>query len=265
MSIEATPAAMARAQRPPVTRCERRQRRLIDRYCRQGELGAREELIEELLPLARRMARRFAHSGEPGEDLFQVACVGLIKAVDRFEPRRGSSLRSYAIPTMVGELKRHLRDKGWALRVPRDLQEHALAVTSERRHLTARLGRSPTVRELAEALGSSVEEVLEATEAGDAYRADSLDAPVVADEYDAAGLVDTIGADDRGYELVEEREVLAQATGTLSRHEREVIGLRFTRQLTQSEIAALVGCSQMQVSRTLRRALDRMHAEGTLK
>jgi RNA polymerase sigma-B factor len=240
---------------------ESRQRRLVERYHSHGELRAREELIEELLPLARSMARRFATGGESREDLFQVACLGLIKAVDRFEPGRGTSIRSYVVPTVAGELKRHLRDRSWALRVPRELQERALAATRERRRLTTHLGRSPSLRELSAALGCSTEELLEALEAGDSYSAVSLDAPAARDEDGSASLVDLIGDDDPGFESVNGRDELAQAARSLTAREREVVALRFLEQLTQSEIAARVGCSQMHVSRTLRRALERMGSD----
>jgi RNA polymerase sigma-B factor len=232
------------------------ERQLLVRYHRYGDLAAREELVQRFLPLARDLALRYIYTDEPFDDLFQVASLGLIKAIDRFEPDRGTKFTSYAAPTILGELKRHFRDKGWALHVPRDLQERALAVGRERESLSKRLGRSPTVREVALALGCSVEHVLEASEAAASYEAASLDAPVTRDEDVSATLVDLLGGDDLAYELVDSRDAIANTWKTLPDVERRVVELRFVHDLTQREIGDRIGYSQMHVSRLLRRALN---------
>ena len=234
------------------------EQRLLERYHDDGDLAAREELVTRLMPLARELALRYSYTDEPFDDLFQVASLGLLKAIDRFEPARGSKFTSYAAPTILGELKRHFRDKGWALRVPRDLQERALAVSREREALSKRLGRSPTVKEIALALGQSVEAVLEASEAAGSYEAASLDAPASREDGDTGPLIDMIGSDDGSLALVGEREAMTQTWNDLPPIEQEVLRLRFTEDLTQREIGDRVGYSQMHVSRLLRRALDRM-------
>jgi RNA polymerase sigma-B factor len=234
------------------------ERQLLVRYHLGGDLDAREELVQRFLPLARDLALRYTYTDEPFDDLFQVASLGLIKAIDRFEPGRGTKFTSYAAPTILGELKRHFRDKGWALHVPRDLQERALAVSREREALSKRLGRSPTVRELAGALGCSVEEVLEASEAAASYEAASLDAPVTRDEEESAALVDLLGGDDSAYELVDSRDAIASTWRALPDVERKVVELRFMHDLTQREIGDQIGYSQMHVSRLMRRALARL-------
>ena len=177
---------------------------LLVRYHRAGDLAAREELVERFLPFARDLARRYSYTDESFDDLVQVASVGLIKAIDRFDPDRGAKFTSFAAPTILGELKRHFRDKGWALHVPRDLQERTLAVTRETEALSKRLGRSPKVREVANSLGCSVEAVLEAQEASASYEAASLDAPTSREDDEAAPLIDLLGDEDVAYELVEE-------------------------------------------------------------
>ena len=234
------------------------ERRLLVAYHRDGDLAAREELVERLLPFARDLATRYAYTDEPFDDLLQVASLGLIKAIDRFEPGRGTKFTSYAAPTILGELKRHFRDKGWALHVPRDLQERTLAVSRETEVLSKRLGRSPKIREVAAALGCTVEEVLEAQEAAASYEAASLDAPTTRDDDDAAPLVDMMGGEDSAYELVESRDAIASTWKALPDLEREILALRFTSDLTQREIGQRIGYSQMHVSRLLRRALDRL-------
>jgi RNA polymerase sigma-B factor len=234
------------------------ERRLFVRYHHQRDLAAREELAERFLPLARDLALRYTHTDESFDDLLQVASLGLIKAIDRFEPDRGTKFTSYAAPTILGELKRHFRDKGWALRVPRGLQEQTLAVSRETDALSRKLGRSPRVREVAAALGCSVEEVLEAQEAAASYEAASLDAPTARDDDEAAPLLDLIGGEDPAYELVESRDAIASTWKALPDGERRVLELRFTSDLTQREIGERIGCSQMHVSRLLRRALNRL-------
>jgi RNA polymerase sigma-B factor len=235
-----------------------RERKLFIEYHRDGDLGAREELVERFLPLARDLALRYTYTDEPFDDLLQVASLGLIKAIDRFEPGRGTKFTSYAAPTILGELKRHFRDKGWALHVPRDLQERTLAVSRESEHLSKKLGRSPKVREVAQALGCSVEAVLEAQEAAASYEAASLDAPTARDDDEAAALVDLMGQEDSAYELVESRDAIASTWQALPDVERQVLELRFMHDLTQREIGEHIGYSQMHVSRLLRRALNRL-------
>jgi RNA polymerase sigma-B factor len=238
------------------------ERALLIRYHRDGNLAARDELVERCLPLARELARRYIYTDEPFDDLLQVASLALIKAIDRFDPDRGSKFASFAAPTILGELKRHFRDKGWALHVPRDLQERALAVGREAEALSKRLGRSPKPREVARALGCSVEQVLEAQQAAASYEATSLDTPTRRDDDDAASLIDLLGGEDNAYELVEDRDEIASAWQTLPEMERSVLELRFVHDLTQREIGERIGHSQMHVSRLLRRALSRLEPEA---
>jgi RNA polymerase sigma-B factor len=234
------------------------ERQLLIRYHRKGDLAAREELAERFLPLARDLALRYTYTDEPFDDLLQVASLGLIKAIDRFDPDHGSKFTSYAAPTILGELKRHFRDKGWALHVPRDLQERTLAVNRATESLSKQLGRSPKVREVAAELGCSIEKVLEAQEAAASYEAASLDAPTSRDDDEAASLVDLMGDVDSSYDLVESRDAIASTWKALPEVERQVLELRFMRDLTQREIGQQIGYSQMHVSRLLRRALDRL-------
>jgi RNA polymerase sigma-B factor len=235
--------------------------RLLRRYNRHGDMRAREELIQRFLPLARKLAGRYVHSGEPYEDLVQVACVGLLKAVDRYDPERESGFVRYAVPTMLGELKRHFRDKGWSVRVPRAKQELVVKVSDALGSLPAKLGRSPRPRDVAEALGVSVEEVLEAMEAATAYEATSLDAPRPGDDQDDGWtLGESVASDERGYELVDIDEALGDTLRAMSERDRIIVRLRFEHDLTQAEIASHLGISQMHVSRLLRRSLDRLAA-----
>jgi RNA polymerase sigma-B factor len=236
------------------------ERQLLVRYHENGDIASREELAERFLPLARDLAMRYTYTDEPFDDLFQVASLGLIKAIDRFEPGRGTKFTSYAAPTILGELKRHFRDKGWALHVPRDLQERTLAVSRATEVLSKELGRSPKVREVAKHLDCSVEAVLEAQEASASYQAASLDAPTSRDDEEAAPLVDLMGDDDTSYELVESREAIANTWRALPEVERKVLELRFMHDLTQREIGERIGYSQMHVSRLLRRAMERLQA-----
>jgi RNA polymerase sigma-B factor len=256
----ASPSIPRFAHRKDVDRAEAREteRQLLIRYHREGDLGAREELAERFLPLARDLALRYTYTDEPFDDLLQVASLGLIKAIDRFEPSRGTKFTSYAAPTILGELKRHFRDKGWALHVPRDLQERTLAVSRMTETLSKELGRSPKVREVAGELGCSVEQVLEAQEAAASYEAASLDAPTARDDDEAATLVDLLGDEDTSYDLVESRDAIASTWKALPDVERRVLELRFMHDLTQREIGERIGYSQMHVSRLLRRALDRL-------
>jgi RNA polymerase sigma-B factor len=245
---------------------ERRERdhALLVRYHRSGDLAAREELVLRFLPLARQLASRYRGSGESQDDLLQVACLGLLKAVDRFEPDRGHAFTKYAVPTMLGELKRHFRDKGWAVHVPRATQELVLKVSDALGALPAKLGRAPTPRDVAVAINAPVEAVLEAMEAATAYEATSLDAPRPSDDDDSGWtLGDSIAAEEEGYELVEIGETLRGSVEALPERERLILKLRFERDLTQAEIAEEVGVSQMHVSRLLRRSLDRLAAASS--
>ncbi len=254
----ASPAPISRRTVGDRSAAREVERRLLVRYHQEGDLAAREELVERFLPLARDLALRYTYTDESVDDLVQVASLGLIKAIDRFDPDRGTKFTSYAAPTILGELKRHFRDKGWALHVPRDLQERTLAVSRETEVLSKRLRRSPMVREVAAALGCTVEEVLEAQEAAQSYEAASLDAPTARDDDEAAPLVDMMGGEDSAYELVESRDAIASTWKALPDVERQVLELRFTSDLTQREIGDRIGYSQMHVSRLLRRALNRL-------
>src|SRR3954447_3190991 len=232
---------------------------LFERYHRSGDPTAREELIRRCLPLARSLASRYARAGEPLDDLVQAANIGLIKAVDRFDPTRGIAFSSFAVPSILGELKRHFRDHAWAARVPRPLQERVMRVGASAERLASELGRAPKAKEVAADSGLSVEDVLEALEAGTAFDSISLDAPVSRGEEDSgATYADSVGELDYRLELVEYRSVVAATIRALPRREREVLALRFAEDMTQSEIAARIGVSQMHVSRLIRRSLDRL-------
>ncbi len=215
-------------------------------------------MIERYLPFARKLAMRYSYTDEPIDDLVQVASIGLMGALDRFDASRGAKFTSFAAPTILGELKRHFRDKGWTLHVPRDLQERALALSRATERLANEHGRSPTVPELAQALRCSVEEVLEASEVAHSYTPSSLDAPVAVDDQDASALVEMLGREDDGFDLVERRELTQGVWRDMPELEREVIALRFAQGLTQREIGQRIGYSQMHVSRLLRRALQRI-------
>jgi RNA polymerase sigma-B factor len=232
-------------------------RRMLDRWQRQGDRRARDELAERMLPLARSMARRYAGKGEPLEDLVQVACVGLLKAIDRFDLTRDVRFSTYAVPTMAGELKRHFRDKGWMVRVPREVQELAGRLPAARERFTREQGRTATVEELARTLEVSEEALLEAVHAAGAYRAASLDEPLG----EGATPLDVVGAPDDGFDRAEDRAVLATGLRTLAEREQEIVRLRFFEGLTQREIAEEVGISQMHVSRLLRRSVDDLRRE----
>jgi RNA polymerase sigma-B factor len=235
----------------------REDRRLLERYHRLGDPAAREALVERFLPLARQLARRYQRGGEPLDDLVQVASLGLLKAIDRFEPDRTTAFSSFAVPTILGELKRHFRDRGWSVRVPRDLQELAVRVERVADELALELGRAPTPAEIAEHIGVTSEQVLEAREAAGAYRAVSLDRPRD-DEEEGDGMADTMGVEDPGFGLAEDAATVERLMTVLTDREREVLRLRFAEDLTQSEIGARVGVSQMHVSRLIRQAVARL-------
>jgi RNA polymerase sigma-B factor len=227
-------------------------RGLLRRWHEDGDRAARAELAERMLPLARSLARRYIGKGEPLDDLEQVASLGLLKAIDRFDVSRDVRFTTFAVPTIAGELKRHFRDRGWMLRVPREVQELSARVVRVRDTVTRDLGRSPTVEELAGALGAGVEQVLEALRAADSYRMMSLDEPLA----EGAAALEAIGGDDEGYELAEHRVLLAPGLEGLGAREREIVRLRYCEGLTQREIARAVGVSQMHVSRLIRRSID---------
>ncbi len=229
---------------------------LLDAHYREGDLAARDELVDRFMPFARKLAIRYIHSREPLDDLIQVACIGLLNAIDRFDPEHGKKFTTFAAPTILGELKRYFRDKGWAIHVPRDLQERALAVSRHAERLSTELRRSPTIDELAEALDCTVEQTVEAIDAGENYQLTSLDTPIAQDDGDASTLTETLGGDDNGFELAEDRETLASNWAELPDLERQILGLRLTHGLTQREISRQIGYSQMHVSRLLRRSMQ---------
>jgi RNA polymerase sigma-B factor len=220
-------------------------------------------LVERYLPLARSIVRRYARTSEPLDDLVQVASLGLLKALDRFDPARGVAFSSFAVPTIAGELRRYFRDRSWAVRPPRDLQDRALAVEKQAIELTNRLGHSPSIRQIGQALELSDEDVLEALEAARARSATSLSASRPDDEGGESTLAATIGIDDDGFNTAEQRATYEQLSSCLLPREREVIRLRFEEDLTQEEIGQRVGVSQMQVSRVLRQALAKLTAEAS--
>jgi RNA polymerase sigma-B factor len=229
---------------------------LFVRWQRDGDARAREALVERYMPLARRLARRYLGAREPFEDLVQVASLGLVKAIDRFDAERGNAFTSFAVPTIVGEVKRYFRDLGWAVHVPRGAQERALKVEEVQRQLTSRTGRSPTVQQLATYMELSTEDVLDALEAAGAHHSMSLDTP--RDDGDAEGgtIADMLGEEDRRFECIDAGASIAQAAEHLSERERRILALRFIEDRTQTQIAEIEGVSQMQVSRVLRRALQ---------
>ena len=228
--------------------------RLFERYRRTGDQAARAELVERFLPLARHLANRYRLRGEY-DDLVQVASYALIKAIERYDPDRGLAFSSFAVPTILGELKRYFRDHGWAVRVPRELQERALQVHRTSEQLSARLGRSPTPAEIAFVM-DSVELVLEALQTASALRPDRLDAPIEADdgEHEHPG----VAAEESGYTLAEASATLKPLLAQLTPRERAILHLRFEEDLTQSEIGAQLGISQMHVSRILRKAIAKL-------
>jgi RNA polymerase sigma-B factor len=226
-----------------------------------GDRRIRDELVEAHIGLAEYLARRFANRGEPLDDLVQVALIGLVKAVNRFDPNRGVEFSTYATHTIAGELKRHFRDKGWAVRAPRRMQELYLRLTQVVSSLGQQLGRSPTIGELATETQVSEEEVLEALEAGQAYRFASLDVPKGGSD-DGDTLGEGLGEDDPGIANAESRVVLSPLMARLPARPRQIIRLRFFEGLTQSEIASRLGISQMHVSRLLARSVAELRAAG---
>jgi RNA polymerase sigma-B factor len=250
------------ATTPPrdLNRASNDQAQLFQRWHQHGDIAAREVLVDRFMPLTRSLARRYDRSSEPFDDLLQVASVGLIKALDRFDPQRGFSFPSFAVPTILGEMRRYFRDCGWSVHVPRGDQERALKVREAQETLTNERGHAPTVNQLAVYLELDVEQVLDALQATHAYEAVSLDAPRAAAEDDATTLGDAIGHDDERYELVELDATLVSALKHIPARERSMLRMRFVEDLTQTQIAARLGISQMQVSRLLRRSLDQLRA-----
>jgi RNA polymerase sigma-B factor len=229
---------------------------LLSAYHRDGDREARDRALVELMPLVRSLASRYAGRGEPLEDLVQVGALGLIKAVDRFDVDRGVEFSSYAVPTIVGEIRRHFRDKAWAMHVPRRLKELSVRLSRLLDDLTTELGRSPTVAELAEAAGAEEEDVIDALDSAHAYSTRSLHAPL--EEGGDDSLAEKLGTIDAGYGEVEDGTLVAAGLDALDERERRIVELRFFEEMTQSQIAAEVGISQMHVSRLLRRALVTM-------
>ncbi len=234
---------------------------LFDIYSRERDSAARDELVDRYMPFARKLALRYLHSREPLDDLLQVAYLGLLNAIERFDPEHGKKFTTFAAPTILGELKRYFRDKGWMVHVPRDLQERALAVSRHADRLSSELGRSPTVDELANAMDCTIEQVIEAIEAAENYQLTSLDAPVAPDEEESCALTEMLGREDDGFELAEERQTLAASWAKLSDLERQVLGLRLLHGLTQRQISRRIGYSQMHVSRLLRRSMHSLDGE----
>jgi len=230
---------------------------LLERYRRHGDLAAREELTRRMLPLIHRVATAYGARGH-ADDLEQVAALGLVKAIDRYDPAFGVPLRTYAIPTMFGEVRRYLRDHAWSLRVPRPLQERVLEITKATERLSATAGRSPTAQELADELDCSLEEVLEGLQAGTAYTAASLESSAGSNDEPDRTLADLVGYEDERFHRAEQVAALRSLRDVLDDRDRLVLHLRFVEDLTQTEIARRVGVSQMQVSRLIRRALGRL-------
>jgi RNA polymerase sigma-B factor len=234
---------------------------LLRRYHEEGDLSAREQLIERYMSLVRSLARRYAYRGEQLEDLVQIGAIGLIKAIDRFDVDRGVELTTYATPNIIGEIKRHFRDKGWSVRVPRGLQELNIQLSRLLEELTVQLSRSPTIAELAKAAGVTDEEVLEALESGRAYSSLSLSVGVSQDEEGELDPLESLGTEEPRYALTEDLALLAPGFAVLDERERQILHLRFFEGLTQSQIAQQVGISQMHVSRLIRRSLEKIRAE----
>jgi RNA polymerase sigma-B factor len=231
---------------------------LFARWQEHGDRRAREELVERYLPLARKLARRYQGAREPFDDLLQVASLGLVKAVDRFDYKRGTAFSSFAVPTILGELKRYFRDLGWSVHVPRGAQERALKVEDAQRKLTAKTGRPPTVTQLAEYIELSTEDVLDSLEAAAAHHSVSLETPREDRDGEAGTLADLFGKEDPRFESVDANATIGAAAKHLPERERRVLALRFLEDRTQTEIAEIVGVSQMQVSRILRRSVARL-------
>jgi RNA polymerase sigma-B factor len=257
-----TNTRVRRTPPPGATREQRahHDRALFGRVARDGDPIAREALVERYMPLARSLALRYQRSAEPLDDLMQVACLGLVKAIDGFDPERPVAFSSYAVPTILGEIKRHFRDRTWAVRVPRGLQEMSARVDRAVAELSDNMHRQPSVAEIAVQLGTEEEEVLEALQAGNAYRSVSFETPRGggAGDGDVPTIADSVGIDEPGFERAEQRATLDTLLEAIGEREREVLRLRFEEDLTQAEIGVVIGVSQMQVSRIIRQAIARL-------
>lgn len=243
-------------------------RELFRRFKEEGDMDARERLVMSHLNLVRFIANKFKNRGEPIDDLIQVGYLGLLKAIDRFDPSRGLEFTTFATPTIMGEIKRHFRDKGWSVRVPRRLQELSAKVNQATDTLTSQLQRSPTIAEIADYLDATVDEVLEAMESSSAYSSVSLEAPTGADDDDTPSVIDRYATEDSDLAFTDDRIIIEEALASFSPRERDVIEMRFLKGMTQIEIAEKLGISQVQVSRLLRRTLkkiqDKIDPEGVM-
>jgi RNA polymerase sigma-B factor len=235
-------------------------RRLFELYRRHGDRAARDALVERFLPLAHYLARRYRGGGDHADDLAQVASLGLLNAIDRFDPDRGIAFSSFAVPTIIGEIKRYFRDKGWAVRVPRELQERALAVENLADDLERELGRTPTAAQIADRMDATVEHVLEARVASWAHHGVSLDRPSGDEDDERRTLGDTLGFTDEAFSRAESSATFDGLLARLSERERVVLNLRFREDLTQAEIGERVGISQMHVSRLIRQAIEQLRS-----
>ena len=233
-------------------------RELFRRFKEEGDMDAREKLVMSHLNLVRFIANKFKNRGEPIDDLVQVGYLGLLKAIDRFDPARGLEFTTFATPTIMGEIKRHFRDKGWSVRVPRRLQELSAKVNQATDTLTSQLQRSPTIAEIAEYLDATVDEVLEAMESSSAYSSVSLEAPSGMEDDDAPSVIDRYATEDEELAFTDDRIIIEEGLASFSPREREVIEMRFLQGMTQIEIAEKLGISQVQVSRLLRRTLKKI-------
>jgi RNA polymerase sigma-B factor len=261
MSMTATDTTVREAPAAGARRVPgRTDAQLLEAYAATRDPRLREALVERFLPLARSIAKRYRKAEEPFDDLLQVASLGLLKAVDRFDPERGIAFSSFAVPTIVGELRRHFRDRCWTVRPPRELQERTLEVDKVRSELTTRLGRSPSVREIGQALELDDEQVLEALQAHQGMRATSLDAPRGGGDDQDGTLADAHGVFDPELTRAEHRATIARLFERLDEREQRVLRLRFEEDLTQEQIGRLVGVSQMQVSRIIRGAVAKLSA-----
>ena len=243
-------------------------RELFRRFKEEGDMDAREKLVMSHLNLVRFIANKFKNRGEPIDDLVQVGYLGLLKAIDRFDPSRGLEFTTFATPTIMGEIKRHFRDKGWSVRVPRRLQELSAKVNQATDTLTSQLQRLPTIAEIADYLDATVDEVLEAMESSSAYSSVSLEAPSGADDDDTPSVIDRYATEDSDLAFTDDRIIIEEALASFSPRERDVIEMRFLKGMTQIEIAEKLGISQVQVSRLLRRTLkkiqDKIDPEGVM-
>ena len=235
-------------------------RALFARYLDPHDPVDRDMVVERFLPLARELARRYQRPDEPFDDLFQVACLGLVNAIERFDLERQVAFSSYAVPTILGEIKRYFRDRTWSVRVPRDLQDRALKVDRAVAELALELHRKPTIDEIVAKVGIDQEDVLEALDASGAYRAISLQVPWGTDDDSGDTLGDVIGIEEHGFAAAEDRATIDRLMRAITPREREVLRLRFAADLTQAEIGAQVGVSQMQVSRIIRQSISRLRA-----